>query len=109
MPKPPLKAKFSRLEDEIIETFLAGHHQYRPDLPYPQSRSDLSGGVRALMKTFDIKRRPIPLDTMEMLQDIDRKCVVCGKTDNTMWRSLRVGRDEDGQEVMAHADCVVLK
>lgn len=108
MPKPPLKAKFSRLEDDIIETLIAGHQQYRPDLPYPQSHSDLSGGVRALMRRFDIKPRAIPLDTDEMLQQ-ERKCVVCGKTDNTMWRTLAIHRDEDGQEAYAHADCVVLK
>lgn len=37
MPKPKLKAEFDTLEQELIETFLAGHKLWRPDLSYPES------------------------------------------------------------------------
>lgn len=66
MPKPDLKSPFSDLESEMIRTFLAGHHQWRPDLSYPQSHSDLQGGMRALIKRFNITPRDIPLDWREI-------------------------------------------
>lgn len=59
MPKPTLKEPDRTLASQILETFLAGHHQWRPDLPYPQSHSDMQGGVLALLEMFEIKRRPI--------------------------------------------------
>lgn len=62
MPKPPLREDFAKLESDMIETFLAGHHKWRPDLSYPESHSDMQGGMRALLKMFEIKRRPIAID-----------------------------------------------
>jgi hypothetical protein len=62
MPKPSLKEPFRSLESDMIETFLAGHHEWRPDLAYPESHSDMSGGMRALFRMYDIKRRPIAID-----------------------------------------------
>lgn len=62
MPKPTLKEPLHSLEHEMIETFLAGHHLYRPDLSYPESHSDMQGGIRALLRMFDIKRRPLAVD-----------------------------------------------
>ena len=66
MPKPDLKPDLERLCSEMIETFLAGHHQWRIDLPYPQSHSDMKGGMMAVLKMFDVKRRPIALSDKEM-------------------------------------------
>jgi hypothetical protein len=69
VPKPKLKEPFHTLEGQIIETLLAGHHQYQPDLSYPESHSDMEGAVRGLLKMFDVKRLPIardlPIDTGE--------------------------------------------
>ena len=67
MAKPTRKPEFQALESAMIETFLAGHHEYRPDLDYPQSHSDISGGMRALLRRFDIRPRAIPLDRHELL------------------------------------------
>lgn len=61
MPKPQLTPEYAQLETEIIRTFLAGHSEWRPDLTYPESHSDLQGGVRALLRMFDIQRRPLAL------------------------------------------------
>ena len=50
----------------MIRTFLAGHKQWRPDLLYPESYSDLQSGMRALLKRYEIVPRPIPLDWREI-------------------------------------------
>lgn len=67
MAKASLRPPFDQLASDIIETFLAGHHLYRPDLPYPESHSDMQGGVEALLLMFDIKRRPIALEFKDLL------------------------------------------
>jgi hypothetical protein len=50
------------LEAQIIETLLAGHHEWRRDLAYPESHSDMQGAVRALLRMFEVKRRPIAME-----------------------------------------------
>jgi hypothetical protein len=74
MPKPSLKEPYATLESEIIETFIAGHHEWRPDLSYPESHSDMCGGARALMRMFEIKRRPIAISVKDMLPDHAHGC-----------------------------------
>lgn len=66
MAKGSLKPEFDKLEHDIIETLVAGHHEWRPDLSYPESHSDMQGAVRALLRCFEIKRRPVPLDRAEL-------------------------------------------
>jgi len=62
MPKPTLRPAEQQLANDIIETFLAGHHEWRPDLSYPQSHSDMMGGAHALIRMFEIKRRPLAIE-----------------------------------------------
>jgi len=62
MPKPTLTPQYQDLCDEIIKTFLAGHHQWRPDLGYPESHSDMMGGAHALIRMFEIKRRLVEIE-----------------------------------------------
>lgn len=50
------------LESDIIETLLAGHKEWRPDLEYPESYSDMQGAVRGLLRMFEVKRRPIAVE-----------------------------------------------
>lgn len=59
MAKQKLAEPLNTLEHEIIETLLAGHKEWRPDLQYPESYSDMQGAVRGLLKMFDVKRLPI--------------------------------------------------
>jgi hypothetical protein len=59
MPKPKLQPPLDQLESDICETLLAGLHEWRPDLCYPESRSDMQGCVRALLRMYDVKRRPV--------------------------------------------------
>lgn len=61
MPKPTLAKDLQILESQIIETLIAGHKQWRPDLDYPQSHSDMQGAVRGLLIMFEVKRRPLPI------------------------------------------------
>lgn len=61
MPKAPLVPHLATLEGELIETLLAGLHQWRPDLNYPASHSDMQSAVRALLTMYQVKRRPIAL------------------------------------------------
>ncbi len=68
MSKPSLRQEYKTLETEIIETLLAGHHEWRPDLAYPQSHSDMQGAVRGLLRMFDVKRRPIGLRIEDLLE-----------------------------------------
>lgn len=71
MPKSDLTPEDRILEKELIETFLAGHKQYRPDLAYPESHSDMQGGMRAVMEHFEITRRPIA-------RQLKAHCDICG-------------------------------
>lgn len=70
MPKPTLKDEAARLESEAIETMFAGLKQWRPDLDYPQSHSDMQACFRALLVCYEIKRRPLP-------EPLRLKCPTC--------------------------------
>jgi len=67
MPKPSLKEPFRSLECAIIETLIAGHKEWRPDLSYPESHSDMQAAVRGLLRMFDVKRRPIALESKDLI------------------------------------------
>lgn len=60
MAKPGLSVELAQLEADIIETLIAGHKSYRPDLPFPESYSDMQGAVRGLLQMFEVKCRPLP-------------------------------------------------
>ncbi len=62
MAKPLLVEPYRSLQSAMIETMLAGLHEWRPDLSYPESHSDMEGCTMALMRMFEIKRRPIALE-----------------------------------------------
>lgn len=70
MPKPPLRSDFAQLSGDIIDTLIAGLHEWRPDLGYPESHSDMQGCVRALLRMYEVKRRPIALDRLPLDCDL---------------------------------------
>jgi len=70
--KPLLKEPFHTLENEIIETLIAGHHEWRPDLSYPESYSDMQAAVRGLLRMFEVKRRPIAIATSAMIAEREK-------------------------------------
>jgi hypothetical protein len=60
MAKASLRHDYAILEGEIIDTLIAGHKQWRPDLSYPESHSDMQGAVCGLLRMFEVKRRALP-------------------------------------------------
>ena len=70
MAKLNLKEPFHSLEEAIIDTLLAGHKEYRTDLPYPASHSDMQGAVRGLLRMFEVKRLPLAKEYHSMSNPI---------------------------------------
>lgn len=68
MAKPSLKEPYKTLESNIIETLVAGHKEWRPDLAYPESHSDMQAAVRGLLRMFDVKRRPIAISMADIVE-----------------------------------------
>lgn len=69
MSKPSLKEPYRQLESEIIDTLIAGHKEWRPDLNYPESYSDMCAAVRGLLRMYEVKRRPIALEMKDLLPE----------------------------------------
>lgn len=68
MPKARLNEKFSALEHDMISSALASFKQFRPDLEYPESHSDMEAAIRGILIMFDVTRRPLPRDPEEMYE-----------------------------------------
>lgn len=104
MSKPSLREPFATLEGDLAETMIAGLHEYRHDLDYPESHSDLAGCIRAVLRKYDIKLRPVPLDRDE-INEPEPVCPVCLKSVNGgVLTQLKV---PGKREVLAHQSCVV--
>jgi hypothetical protein len=67
MAKPLMKPEFEQLKADLTETMIAGLHEWRADLSYPQSHSDLQACLMAVFRMFEIKRRPIALELKDLL------------------------------------------
>lgn len=76
MPKPPLQEPYRSLEHQIIDTLRAGLQEWRLDLQYPESYSDMQGAVRALMRRFEVTMRPVDLKELPIYEEC---CAKCGK------------------------------
>ena len=59
MPKPFLKKEDALLENEVIQTLCAGLKEWRSDLDFPESYSDMQACVRGLFRMYEVKRRPL--------------------------------------------------
>lgn len=60
MPKPAMSPELEALERDIIKSLTAGLKQWRSDLNYPESYSDMQGAVRGMLQMFDVERRALP-------------------------------------------------
>lgn len=110
MSKPSLREPFASLEAELVVTMTAGLHEWRSDLDYPQSYSDLSGCIRAVLRKFDVKLRPIPLERRD-IEERDEVCPICRKnihdTGNPELATLTtIQRFDDTRQTYAHLACV---
>lgn len=79
MAKKTLKGNLRDLESDIIETLIAGHKEWRPDLNSPESYSDWQGAVRGLLRMFEVKRRPIAIE-------LEYHCEKCNGTGRLIFR-----------------------
>jgi len=61
LPKPILAEPFNSLEIELIEAMRRGLKDWRPDLDYPESVSDMQGCVRGVLQMFEVKRLPVAI------------------------------------------------
>lgn len=61
MSKPRLNEPQRTLEEQLIESMIAGLKEWRPDLYGPQSYSDYQGCARGVLRMFEIKRAPLPI------------------------------------------------
>lgn len=93
MPKPSLAEPYATLELEVIETLLAGLHEWRSDLSYPESHSDMQGAVRALFRMFEVKRRPVAMPVKEMLAEQYKNCP-CGNCQKMTYERATEIRDK---------------
>lgn len=82
MPKPRLIPEQEILQREVIACLIAGLKQYRPDLHYPESHSDMSACVMNLMRMFDISRRSTPRYLEMPCNGCDGLGVLITKTNN---------------------------
>jgi hypothetical protein len=107
MPKPMLREPFASLEADLIETMIGGLHEYRSDLSYPESHSDMAGCIRAVLRKYDLKLRAVVLDRSE-IEAPEPMCPVCGKSTNggTLTTLVRQPGVSKGVS-FAHQACVV--
>jgi len=61
MPKPDVREPYKSLESDLFETMRAGLHEWRPDLDYPESFSDLQACLRAVFRMYEVRRRPVAI------------------------------------------------
>lgn len=89
MPKPRLLPELEILESQIIESMIAGLHNWRADLQYPESHSDMQACVRGLLFMFAVQRSALPiklfgpchvcegLGRLKQTEDISVTCDYC--------------------------------
>lgn len=97
MPKPPLKEEFARIEGQLIETMIAGLHEWRSDLSYPESHSDMSACARGILKMFKVERRPLGLTNRDINED-PPVCVICKRPSHLDMMGVRVCGNEHARE-----------
>lgn len=73
MPKPFLYKEQRELEKQLIDTMEAGLKEWRPDLDYPESHSDLAACARGIIQMFELRRLPLP-------QKLKYECRLCDGT-----------------------------
>lgn len=63
-PRTPLLQSDRDLLTSVVEALLDGHRSVRPDLPYPESHSDMQHAVHELLRRFEVVQRPEPVVLM---------------------------------------------
>lgn len=95
MPPPHLREPFDTLATQLIETIREGGAGSGELL-------DLNYAVRAVLRKFDVKLRPVPLNTGD-IHEPPPVCPVCQKPTGSSVAELRLA---NGKRVNAHPECV---
>ena len=109
MPKPSLREPFATLESDLIITMIGGLKEWRSDLDYPESHSDMDGCIRAVLRKYEVKLRPVVLDRAE-IEEPEPICPVCRKLVHNGGTVFSLERPVGVRygDYYAHADCVVI-
>ncbi len=104
MARPFLREPYASLERDVIDTIREGGTEY------PQSHSDCQGGVRALLRKYDLKLRAVPLDREDIVEPPNR-CVVCRTTLGSEVKSLGMLKVSDARsiDIYAHPGCIYFR
>ena len=105
MPKPSLREPYFTLEGDLIDTMIGGLHEWRSDLGYPESHSDMAGCIRAVLRKYDVKLRAVPLDR-EQIEEPDPLCPICTNTLHTGETLTSLHMPDVRGEHLAHHKCV---
>ena len=106
MPKPFLREPYATLASELIQTMTAGLHEWRSDLDYPESGSDWRACIDAVLRKFDVKLRPLPLETKDIWEP-EEVCPVCRKSVvNTGEVLTIIQRFDETKSIYAHKKCI---
>lgn len=97
MPKAPLISELALLESDVIHTMLAGLREYRSDLDYPESYSDMQACARGLFRMFVVQRRTLGL-TYGDIHEPKPECVICGAESHLDMMGVRVCSNAHARE-----------
>jgi hypothetical protein len=105
MAKPFLREPFATVASDLMETMIAGLHEWRPDLSYPQSHSDLRGCIDAVLRKYEVKLRAVPLDRKE-IWELPEMCPICRQPTGDGETVTDIRRFDETRQVYAHLKCV---
>jgi hypothetical protein len=111
MPKPSLREPYASIASDLMATMVAGLKEWRHDLDYPQSHSDLRGCIDAVLRKYEVKLRPVPLDRSEIWEPPET-CPVCRLPIDqgpSASHCVTIQRFDETRSTLAHAGCVVKK
>jgi len=108
MPKPSLREPYATLAADLATTMIAGLHEWRADLSYPESHSDLRGCIDAVLRKYEVKLRDVPLDRSE-IWEAPETCPVCQlplDLGPSASHVTRIQRFDETRSTYAHIKCI---
>lgn len=71
MPQAPLIDEQKVMASSMMSSFMAAFKQFRPDLDYPESASDMQAGFRGVLRMFNVSRASLPNQLWTPCPDCD--------------------------------------
>ena len=89
-----LRVEYRPIYDDLIETL--------KERGFPESVSDLQWAVESIIRKYDMRLRPTPLDRDEVR--MPNNCPVCRRQNDGSVKLI--GRDSVGEEIHCHMGCI---